>query len=393
MTRSMRASSVKKPRVAVLGGAGAMGRAAVYDLARSGHPVLLLETDLEAAARVARRYGRGRVTVETADARDPAALAERLQGAAAIIHCAPYTFNLPVMEAALRARCHYLDLGGLFHTTRMQLPSDGEFGRAGLLAVLGMGSAPGIVNVLARAAADPLRRVRSIRIYNGGADFTRRKAPVAFGFSPATVLDELTLPPMVFEKGRLRATPPLSGAEDFYFELGLQRVHRSLHSEVATLPLSYAAKGIRECSFKIAYDPTLIERLKLLIDLGLAERRPGPRGVAPRDVLLDCLRTLPPAPEFIDDRDSLAVVVEGEDARGHVTVRYDLTAGPQLRPPLSAVARDTGFPPAIVARMILAGTIRERGVLPPERCVPVKPFLAALAERGMRPKLTVTRPA
>jgi len=76
-----------------------------------------------------------------------------------------------------------------------------------------------------------------------------------------------------------------------------------------------------------------------------------------------------------------------------VTMRYDLTAGPQRRPPLSAVARDTGFPPAIVARMIMDGRIKERGVRPPERCVPVKPFLAALAERGMRARMTVSRRA
>jgi len=197
---------------------------------------------------------------------------------------------------------------------------------------------------------------------------------------------------MVFTGGRFRAQSPLSGGEDALFDVGPQRVHLSLHSEVATLPVTYADKGIRECFFKIAYDPVLIERLKLLIDLGLADKRLGPRGVAPRDVLLDCFKNLPAPPDFIDDRDCLAVVVDGEDARGPVTVRYDLDAGPQKRPPLSAVARDTGFPPAIVARMILDGTIRERGVLPPERCVPVQPFLAALAKRGLSARRSETRP-
>ena len=379
--------------VAVLGGAGAMGRATVYDLARSGQPVLLLEADLSGARRIARRYAGARATVERADARDPAALAATLAAGnvGVLVNCAPYILNLDVMEAALRARCHYLDLGGLFHTTRMQLPHDPEFRRRGLLAVLGMGSAPGIVNVLARAAADPLRKVRALRVYNGGADHTRYRAPVAFGFAPATVLDEFTLPPMVFTRGRFKAQKPLTGGEDVLFDVGLQRVHLSLHSEVATLPSSFGAKGLRECSFKIAYDPVLVERLKLLIDLGLTERRPGPRGVAPRDVLLDCFKRLPPPPDFVDDRDCLAVVAEGEDAKGTVTVRYDMTAMPQHRPPLSAVARDTGFPPAIVARMILDGTIRERGVLPPERCVPVRPFLEALAERGLRARRTETR--
>ena len=370
-----------------------MGRAVVHDLARSGQRVRILDSDRAAAERVGRRYGGRRWEAEAADAANPAALARKLGGAAAVVNCAPYGLNLPVMEASLRAGCHYLDLGGLFHTTRRQLRRDADFRRAGLLAVLGMGSAPGIMNVMARAAADPLRRVEAIRVYNGGADHTRYRAPVAFGFSPATVLDEFTLKPMVFAGGRFRAARPLSGGEAFVFDVGQQQVHLSLHSEVATLPLSYRAKGIRECAFKIAYDPVLVERLKLLIDLGLADPRPGPSGVSPRRVLLDCLRGLPPPPEFIDDRDALSVVVEGEDRAGPIVVRYDMTAGPQRRPPLSAVARDTGFPPAIVARLIVEGRIRERGVLPPERCVPVAPFLAALAETGLRARVTVTRPA
>jgi saccharopine dehydrogenase (NAD+, L-lysine-forming) len=371
-----------------------MGRAAVHDLARAGRDVLLVEQGAEAAARIARRYGQARTEVVTADASVPDALASRLEeaGAAVIVNCAPYALNLAVMEAALRAGCHYVDLGGLFHTTRRQLERDADFRGAGLLAVLGMGSAPGIVNVLARAAADPMRRVRSIRIYNGGADHTPYAAPVAFGFSPATVLDELTQEAMVYEAGRFEARPAGSGGEDFAFEIGTQRAHLSLHSEVATLPLTYRDKGLRDCSFKIAYDPALLERLKLLVDLGLADPRPGPGGVAPRSVLLDCFRRLPPPPDFIDDRDSLAVVVEGEDAKGPLTVRYDLTATPQRRPPLSAVARDTGLPPAIVAGMILDGRIRERGVHPPETCVPAAPFLAALDARGLRARGSVVRP-
>jgi len=86
------------------------------------------------------------------------------------------------------------------------------------------------------------------------------------------------------------------------------------------------------------------------------------------------------------------VVVEGRDAKGPLRARCEMTARPQLRPPLSAVARDTGFPPAIVAGLLLEGRIPERGVLPPEQCVPVDPFLKALAARGMPVRLSITRP-
>lgn len=383
--------SRRRDVVAVLGGAGAMGRAAVHHLAVAGRPVLVLDADAAAARRTARVYGGRSARSASVDARDPKRLARALRGAAVVVHCAPYAFNLGVMEAALEAGCHYVDLGGLFHTTRRQLRLDREFRRAGLLAVLGMGSAPGITNVMARLAADLLDGVRAIRVYNGGVDFTRYDAPLAFGFTPDTVLDELSLPPMVFMRGRFQAVAPVSQGEDFDFDLGRQRVHASLHSEVATLPVTYRKKGIRECAFKIAYDPVVIERMKLLIDIGLADTRPGPRGVAPRAVLLDCFRRMPPPPAFVNDRDSMAVVVQGRIGRRPVTLRLDLAARPQRKPPLSAVARDTGFPAAIVAAMILDGVIAARGVRPPERAVPTEPLFKALAAKGMKLKITELR--
>ena len=383
--------SRRRDVVAVLGGAGAMGRAAVHHLAASRRRVLVLDADAGAARRAARVFGGRSSRSGGVDARDPKRLARALRGAAVVVHCAPYAFNLAVMEAALDAGCHYIDLGGLFHTTRRQLRLDREFRRAGLLAVLGMGSAPGITNVMARLGAEALDGVRAIRVYNGGADFTRYDAPLAFGFTPDTVLDELSLPPMVFTGGRFRAVAPVSQGEDFDFDLGTQRVHASLHSEVATLPVTYRGKGIRECAFKIAYDPALVERMKLLIDLGLADIRVGPRGVAPRAVLLDCFRAMPPPPAFVNDRDSMAVVVEGRIGRTPVTLRLDLTARPQRKPPLSAVARDTGFPAAIVAGLILDGALDARGVRPPERAVPPDLLFTALAARGMKLRITETR--
>jgi lysine 6-dehydrogenase len=57
------------------------------------------------------------------------------------------------MRGALAAGAHYVDLGGLYHVTRLQLELDGQFRERGQGALLGMGSAPGKTNLLASAAS------------------------------------------------------------------------------------------------------------------------------------------------------------------------------------------------------------------------------------------------
>ena len=45
--------------------------------------------------------------------------------------------------------------------------------------------------------------------------------------------------------------------------------------------------------------------------------------------------------------------------------------------------RTTSFPAAVTAVMMADGTITERGVLTPERCIPPDPFIEALQTRGL----------
>jgi len=84
------------------------------------------------------------------------------------------------------------------------------------------------------------------------------------------------MPAMVFEGGEFQQRPPLDGEEQYLFPdpIGWSTAHLSLHSEVATIPLSFADKGIKECSFKITafgYSEAAIGKLKFLAELGLAD--------------------------------------------------------------------------------------------------------------------------
>ena len=369
-------------------GAGLMGRAVVYDLAsaREVREIIVADFDRARANEVALKFGRGKARAAFADVRETPHLARLLRGADSVVNCTQYNWNLDVMRAALAARVNYLDLGGLYHMTRKQFALDRDFRRLGLLAIPGMGGAPGITNVMARALADRLDRVDSIRVYNAGADQQRYDSPIAYTFSIATILDELTMPPVAFEKGRYVEKPMLSEPETGRFPapIGSIVLRHSIHSELGTLPESFRKKGVREVFFKINYDPQLVNLVRGLDLAGFTSRKPvavnGSR-VSPRAVLLALMQERAPKKTPLDV-EALRVIVSGRRSGSRDALAMEMWADHSERPELSAVARDTGFPAAIAAVMLGRKEISGVGVQAPENVVPPVPFFRELKQRG-----------
>ena len=386
-----------KPRVVILGGAGAMGRITARDLVRTSRgAVEVVVADRDPSPL--RDLGAATVRVEVADA---ASLARALDGAFAVIASLPYRFNLAAMRGALAVGAHYLDLGGLFHETRRQLDLGRTFERAGKMAILGIGSAPGIVNVLAALAARDLDHVREVHCLVGSVDHThyREAPPLGFGYSADTLLDEFVLPSAVFRRGAFAMVPALDPREriDVRFPppIGPLAVDTTLHSEVATLPLSFATRGIREVTFRQGFDRDFMEKVRFLVKLGLADpgelatRGDGAEagaGVSPRQVLFALLRRLPAAtPVGRPARyEVLRALVRGTRRGRSVTVTADCHAGPRAGGGVGPDI-DTGAPPSIAVQLMLSGEIEIRpGVWAPEEVVPVEPLVRELERRGMR---------
>ncbi|MGA9593405.1 MAG: saccharopine dehydrogenase C-terminal domain-containing protein [Candidatus Acidiferrales bacterium] len=369
-------------------GAGLMGRAVVHDLAtaREVHKIVVADFDRARAREVASQFGRGKATSAFADVRDTAHLAKLLKGFDVVLNCTQYDFNLLVMQAALAAGIHYMDLGGLYHMTRKQFALDKDFRRIGKLAIPGMGGAPGITNVMARALCDRFDRPESIRVYNAGADEQVYDSPIAYSFSIATILDELTMPPIHFTGGRYVEKPMLSEPESGKFPapIGDIVLRHSIHSELGTLAESFRKRGVREVFFKINYPPELVNLVRNLADTGFTTREPvavNGYKVAPRDVLLALLQQRAPS-KPPKDVEALRVVVSGRIKNKKSALAMEMWAGNTTRPPLSAVARDTGFPLSIAAIMHGRGEIPGVGVQAPELVVPPQPFFHELKRRG-----------
>ncbi|MFL5738431.1 MAG: saccharopine dehydrogenase C-terminal domain-containing protein [Actinomycetota bacterium] len=366
--------------IAVLG-AGAMGSVAARLLARHKDEVdlLVLDVDADRASGVVGANGFGEARGFDATSGE---LEQILKEVRAVAACLPYRLNLPVMESALAARCHYADLGGLFHTTRKQLELTDRFEAASVSAVLGIGSAPGLTNVLAKLGVDRLDRVDSIDLVDGAIE----EGGGEFGlpYSAETIIDEFTLPAMTFEGGELHEVPAGSGVVQWEFPepLGTMPAIYTLHSEPATLPDTIP--GVRDVRWRLALPPAVHDGFALLTSIGLADREPveTPSGtVVPRDLLIEVLNRMPTSDGEAKDVEYLDIRVAGEKdgARAVATERALFTPPPEG---FSAGSFGTALPITVAVRWMAEGRVAP-GVHPPETAFDPQAFVDELAREGV----------
>jgi saccharopine dehydrogenase-like NADP-dependent oxidoreductase len=376
--------------IIVLGGAGAMGRVTVRALSEYDDvdQVTVADYNAERAREVAAAQQSGKVGWQQIEVNDFERLRQLVHGADVVLSAVDYVFNLPILEACIAEKAHYADLGGLFHMTRKLMDMHAQVEAAGITAILGMGGAPGITNLLARAAVDELDRVESIKVQLGCSDETPSTAPLVAPYSIRTILDEFTKQPQVFQDGSWYPRQPLSGQEELVFPLPVGRATAvySLHSECASLPVSFRDKGIRYVSFKIAFPSDFLNKLKFLVDVGFGSDEPlhvhGSR-VSPREVLARLLEVAPVEDVEPQDCDVLRIVANGAVDGREVEIANQVVVLPYKRWGISAGALDTGTPLAIAGHMLARGEITRRGSLGPELCVPVEPFFRELARYDM----------
>ncbi len=355
--------------VAVLGAAGTIAPAIIRDLAESDEvaSMALLDLDPDKAAAVADAHGGGKASAARADARDVDGLARAIEGADILVNTASYRINLDAMRACLRAGCHYLDLGGLYHVTGEQLELGGEFERAGRLAVLGIGSSPGKTNLMAADAARRLGSaaaggIESIDIFAAGRD---PEAPADGRLRPPyaiqTLIDELTLAPIVLRDGEPVEIEPLApgGIVDYGDPIGPGETIYTLHSELATFGESF---GCRRASFRLSLAPALLTRLKQLA------------GAGPDEIAAAAGDAASPSNATVSVH---LVRVAAADGPG-------MTARAITRPHfgLGGSVVSTASPAAACVRLFARGALTATGAHPPERCIDPGLMFAELETRG-----------
>jgi saccharopine dehydrogenase-like NADP-dependent oxidoreductase len=359
---------VRPLTVAVLGAGGTIAPAVVRDLAEAEEveALRLLDLNGERAVAIAAEHGLGKAEAAAVDART--GLATAIRRCDVLVNCASYRVNLDAMRAALEAESHYLDLGGLYWMTGHQLELHEDFERAGLIAMLGIGSSPGKTNVMAARAVRELETVEALHVSAAGRDLDPPP-----GFSPPyavqTLLDEVTMPPVALQDGEPVELAPLTdgGEVDFGDPIGPAGTVNTLHSELRTFGESF---GCREASFRLSLAPTTEARLRGLIG-------------APRGAVDEAAREARPQ----SGRTCSVHLVEATG--GGRQVRLRAVTMPVERWGLGGGVVSTGAPAAATVRLLARGRISARGALPPERCIDPDDLFPELEARGCRFELDV----
>jgi saccharopine dehydrogenase-like NADP-dependent oxidoreductase len=360
---------VSELRAAVLGAGGTIGPAIVADLGRSAEvsELLLLDLVRERAETVAAEHGYGKARGAAADASDAANLADAIRDCDVLVNSASYRVNVKAMEACLDAGCHYLDLGGLYWVQKEQFETFGgaadRFERAGLLAVLGIGSAPGKTNLMGERAKRELGDVERMDVAAGGRDLD---PPDGFSvpYALRTLIDELTLPPVVIRGGEPVEIEPLTdgGTVDFGDPIGEAASTYTLHSEMLTFPDSFRCS---DGSFRLSLAPELLSRLRELAE------------ASPAEIERAAAEAVPPSANTV-------AVHLVEATRAGRTIRVRSVTTPVEGTGIGGGVTSTAAPAAATLRLLARDQIATRGVHPPERCIESDDLFAELEQRGSK---------
>ncbi|MGE0487290.1 MAG: saccharopine dehydrogenase family protein [Gammaproteobacteria bacterium] len=388
-------------RIAVVG-AGAMGADIVSELVRREPELALTVVDADGArARsVVERSGLKTAAASTCDAGDLEALTRLLSNATVTVNAAQYGVNLDVMRACLAAGSHYLDLGGMFHITRRQMALGAEFEGTGLTAVLGMGAAPGLSNLLAVAACEGMERIESVDMAFAAVAPDMPESDVFVPpYSIRTIMQEFCDPSFQYVDGELRELPALAGRRCIRFPEPIGEVDcvHTLHSEPATLPSLLAERGAREVTWRLGLPARLEDAVQAFAAAGLGSAKPlnvGGAAIAPVEFLAACIdnriASAPRSEEPYSEFGCLRAEARGWTSEGMVRVVVEcVLATNGVAPDVAGVM--TGTPAAVAALMLAKGEAGCPGAHGPERVIDPSTMFTRLADVGFKTSRTERR--
>lgn len=348
-------------KVVVLG-CGLTGREIVRDLAQEPN-VSVTAVDRSETA-LARLRVKGDVQPVVRDLTEAGATAEVVKDQDLVVSAVPGWLGLRVVREVIEAGRPVADVS---YMPEDPIPALDELAkRKDVPVVVDCGVAPGTSNLLVGHAASELDEVEDVRILVGGLPVVRR-LPYEYAalFSPSDVLEEYSRPARIVENGHEVVRPALDELEYLDFP-GLGTLEAFLTDGLRTLRHTIGARNMREKTLRY---PGHCEKIRLLVETGLLDEEPidvNGTKVVPRAVTAHLLTQLWQLPSGEEDLTVMFIEVKGRRGGENVTYSYQLVDVFDPKNNVTSMARTTGYACTAAVKLLSAGKIDLKGVVPLE---------------------------
>ncbi|HUP64135.1 MAG TPA: saccharopine dehydrogenase C-terminal domain-containing protein [Thermoanaerobaculia bacterium] len=375
-------------KIVVLG-CGLVGSVMVRDL--SEDPGLEITVSDASSSSLDRVRNLARVETKVADLSDPAVIRQMVGSADAVVGAVPGFLGDRMLRAVIEGGKPIADIS---FSPENPLNHDSLAKERGVTAVVDCGVSPGLSNLAAGRAASQLDSVSAVRIFVGGLPVERRwPYEYRIVFSATDVIEEYTRPARLRIRGEVVVKPALSEIE--LIDLPRVGTLEAFNTDgLRTLLDTIDAPDMKEKTLRY---PGHAERMRMLRESGFFSEDPEKVGevqVVPRAFTERLLFRAWKRGEDERELTVLRVEVDGLKHGSSLRFTYDLFDQTDEKRGETSMARTTGFPCAIMARLLARGEYTAPGVRPPELFAGMPTvydkLIAELGKRGVDFRETVS---
>ncbi len=368
----------------VIGSSGMQGRIVVRDLLESGYKVYCADLYRDNSEKNLAQYpGTPFGFIDLRKYEESKDFIKKIS-ANIVINCAEGDWNHDVYRICLEEGKHVVDLGSDIPMTKTQISMNDGFKEAGLVAITGCGSTPGINNIMMKHASQFFDEIDTIEL---GFAWDSNVKKFAIPFSIESIIEELTDPAPVVENGEwIEKIPSETEVIREFREIGSQKCYLVRHPEIYTFMQDYKEYGPKNIRFYAGFPDHSLETLRTIIALGLGKKELltfEKTEIRPVDAVSRILTRLP-RPENYSEKENLWVEISGKDKKGSIRItRMECIVMTLPGWGDAGCNIDTGMPASIIAQMILDGRVKTRGSFAPDAAVPSGEFFKELKKKGM----------
>ncbi len=368
----------------VLGATGMQGRIVTRDLLEQGYSVLLCGRDRSRVEHFLKVFKKTDFKYIEARKINTIVKAIKYSKSNVVVNCMEGDWNYEVFKVCARIGVNCIDLGSEIPVTKRQFSLNKIMKKKNIVGITGIGSVPGVGNVMLRYASDKFDAIDEIDV---GFAWDSNIKEFVVPFSIESVIEEFTDRAPVVENRHFKYFVPLNSvAKEYHRFIGREKEIFVRHPEQYTFLHYFKNKGLKNVKFYAGFPEHSFKMILSLIKLGFASDKEidyfGTK-IKPINFLTQVLKRIK-MPKGYTEKENLWVRIYGKNNNKKKTILMEALVPPLKGWESAGCNIDTGFPASILAQLVKKGIVAEKGSYSPEIGVPPDIFFKELRKKTIK---------